>query len=470
MSTQHDAGDRILGGRYRLVDVIGRGGMAVVWRAHDESLNRAVAIKIFHAGAVDPARQEAELGVLASLDHHALVNLFDAGVDEGPRGLDRYLVMALVTGQNLDDRLRSAPIAPRHIAEIGYDMAEALDYIHAHGVVHRDIKPSNILLVDYGSRAPRARAKLTDFGIALAEDVERLTAEGVTTGTAAYLSPEQARGAEVGPASDVYSLGLVLLQCFTRRREFPGSLVESAVARLSRDPAVPEALAPHWVDLLRAMTAQEPRDRPGRAELVALLRHIVIAESSRHRDAVFTLEGEDRRLPEDADVLDTLPGQALKHATAMAARLFSAPIAVVSIADRDRPWFQAHYDESVSAEVRAVDLSRAIVRQPGTVVLEDALADPRAVDSWFVTGPLGVRFYVGIPLTRRDGELIGTLSVLDVRPGTATRQQLENLRDLGALVISQLELRQESRRRSESSGSIPVHHALAETEPFDASL
>ncbi len=88
--------------------------------------------------------------------------------------------------------------------------------------MHRDIKPSNILLVDYGNGSERARARLTDFGIALAAGVERLTADGVTTGTAAYLSPEQARGADVGPASDVYSLGLVLLQCFTRRREFPG--------------------------------------------------------------------------------------------------------------------------------------------------------------------------------------------------------------------------------------------------------
>ncbi|WIB11625.1 serine/threonine-protein kinase [Curtobacterium sp. MCPF17_052] len=137
-------------------------------------------------------------------------------------------------------------------------MAEALDYIHAQGVVHRDIKPSNILLVDYGNGSDRARARLTDFGIALAAGVERLTADGVTTGTAAYLSPEQARGADVGPASDVYSLGLVLLQCFTRRREFPGSLVESALARLSRDPVVPEPLPDHWKNALAAMTAQDP--------------------------------------------------------------------------------------------------------------------------------------------------------------------------------------------------------------------
>lgn len=271
----------LLAGRYRLEKIIGQGGMSVVHHAWDESLDRPVAVKLFHPGIVDIARQEAEQGVLATLDHHNLVSLLDAGVVEDRHGaLQRFIVMALVHGQDLEERLALGPLASRHIAEIGYDMAEALDYIHAQGVVHRDIKPSNILLVDYGNGSDRARARLTDFGIALAAGVERLTADGVTTGTAAYLSPEQARGADVGPASDVYSLGLVLLQCFTRRREFPGSLVESALARLSRDPVVPEPLPDHWKNALAAMTAQDPRDRPVGAELVALLRDVVITDTA----------------------------------------------------------------------------------------------------------------------------------------------------------------------------------------------
>ncbi len=277
----HDDAAPLLDGRYRLEQEIGRGGMSVVYRATDEVLHRPVAVKLFHPGSVDLARQEAELGVLAALEHHGLVGLLDAGVVDvvgsGPR---RFLVMSLVVGQDLEARLEVGPLSAKHIAEIGYDMAEALEYIHPHGVVHRDIKPSNILLVDYGTGSDRARARLTDFGIALAAGVERLTADGVTTGTAAYLSPEQARGADVGPASDVYSLGLVLLQCFTRRREFPGSLVESAIARLSRDPVVPEPLPEHWKHLLRAMTAQDPADRPLGAQLVAMLRDVVITESA----------------------------------------------------------------------------------------------------------------------------------------------------------------------------------------------
>ena len=164
-------------------------------------------------------------------------------------------------------------------------MAEVLEYIHGKRVIHRDIKPSNILLVDYGNGATRARAKLTDFGIALSDEVERMTAEGMTTGTAAYLSPEQASGAEVTTATDIYSLGLVLLECFTLRKEFPGAMVESAVARLSRDPRIPEELPSAGASLLRAMTSRDPAERPVGRELVSILKQVVIAESGRHKES-----------------------------------------------------------------------------------------------------------------------------------------------------------------------------------------
>src|SRR5476651_831547 len=228
-----DATDRLVGDRYWLEAVLGRGGMSVVFRAQDQVLGRPVAIKLFtQSSAADTSRQESELAVLSSLNHHGLVNLFDAGVDLAEDGQHhRFLVMEFVRGTDLQSRLAAGPIAPRHIAEIGFDIAEALEYVHGNNVVHRDIKPSNILLVDYGNGAPRARAKLSDFGIALSEDMERMTRDGATTGTAAYLSPEQAAGGTVGTQSDVYSLGLVLLECFTGHVEYPGTIVESAVAR-----------------------------------------------------------------------------------------------------------------------------------------------------------------------------------------------------------------------------------------------
>ncbi|MBT2502434.1 GAF domain-containing serine/threonine-protein kinase [Curtobacterium sp. ISL-83] len=488
----------LLADRYRLEAVIGQGGMAVVHRAWDQTLDRPVAVKVFHPGLVDIARQEAEQGVLASLEHHNLVSLLDAGVVRDANGRpQRFIVMSLVTGLNLEDRLSGGPLASRHIAEVGYDMAEALDYIHARGVVHRDLKPSNILLVDYGNGSDRARARLTDFGIALAEGVERLTADGVTTGTAAYLSPEQARGAEVGPPSDVYSLGLVLLQCFTRRREFPGSLVESAVARLSRDPVVPEPLPAHWQHALRAMTAREPGDRPAGAALVAMLRDVVITEtaagagltagsgaagaSSTLADgaagpatggvsgpagtagaggaagaggpmsgAVSTSGG----VPHSAS-LDELPDEALQRATSMAARLFDAPIALIEVIDEDREWSHSFIAEGVDESARSITFRNGFAPVPVPVVIPDGSTHPEMRNSPLVTGPLGVRFYASVPLVRHDGATIGTLAVLDSRPRQATEADLANLRDLAALAVTQLELRQESLRTT--SDSLQVH-------------
>ncbi len=537
----HDDAAPLLDGRYRVEGVIGQGGMSVVYRATDEVLRRPVAVKVFHSGSVDIARQDAELGVLASLEHHNLVGLLDAGVlTNGDGAQQRFLVMSLVVGQDLEARLGVGPLAVRHIAEIGFDMAEALHYIHAHGVVHRDIKPSNILLVDYGHDADRARARLTDFGIAIAEGAERLTADGVTTGTAAYLSPEQARGGQVGPASDVYSLGLVLLQCFTRRREFPGSVVESAIARLSRDPVVPEPLPEHWKTALRAMTAQDPADRPLGAELVAMLRDVVMADTSApdhvvdpdglearpdpatqrtpasapgngtlHPSATgaapaavassdestgagaVTPPGVDAAMrsgshaatPPGADAamrsgahavtrsgahaaaapadssdrpatLDELPEEALHRTTAMAARLFDAPIALVEVLDEDREWSQSWIADGVDPSARKISFRNGFAPVPEPVVIPDGAAHPEMRESPLVTGPLGIRFFVSVPLVKHDDTTIGTLAVLDAKPREATEGDLANLRDLAALAVAQLELRQESLRST--SDALPI--------------
>jgi serine/threonine protein kinase len=445
-----DATDRILGGRYWLEAVIGNGGMATVYRARDEVLGRAVAVKLFHtANAEGSSRQETELSVLSSLNHHGLVNLYDAGVDTDQDNLSRrYLVMALVNGTDLQTRIAQGPLSSRHIAEIGYDMAEALEYIHTNGVVHRDIKPSNILLVDYGDDAPRARAKLSDFGIALSEDVERLTREGATTGTAAYLSPEQAAGAKVGRASDVYSLGLVLLECFTRHVEYPGSLVESAVARISRDPVIPEELPEHWRELLTAMTTRKPSERPSRRELVSALRQIVVAESARHKDQEVPPfhAGESQMDALRSAYMDSFPNDALDRVTALAARLFDAPISVVSVVDEDRTWLKSHYGAELEQILHQVDLSASTTVHEAPIVIEDAALDERVRDNPLVTGAFALRFYAGVPLRSLEGQAVGTLAVLDTRPHPVSEADVANLEDLAALVMGQLDLRRETRR------------------------
>jgi serine/threonine protein kinase len=451
--------------------VLGRGGMSTVFRAHDQVLGRSVAIKLFtQSSSTDTSRQESELAVLASLNHHGLVNLFDAGVDKGEDGhRHRFLVMEFVRGTDLQSRLKAGPISPRHIAEIGFDIAEALEYVHGNNVIHRDIKPSNILLVDYGNGAPRARAKLSDFGIALSEDMERMTREGATTGTAAYLSPEQAAGATVGMQSDVYSLGLVLLECFTRHVEFPGTIVESAVARITRNPVIPDDLPSHWQSLLAAMTARHPADRPRPRELVASLRQLVIAESARHKDVDAPLLPAVG--PPDSDALrsaylDTYPDLALDRVTSLAARLFGAPIAIVSVVENGRVWIRSHFGAEVDHIVRSIDLASPGPLPQETTIIEDAHLSETARESELVKGEVGLRFFAGVPLRRDGGEVIGTLGVFDTKPHSVSEVEVANLEDLGALVMAQLDLRRESRRMTGEMNSPTISSDAISTQPL----
>jgi len=269
----------VVGDRYEVGDLLGRGGMAAVYRAHDRALGRDVAIKVFAGAGLDQnslKRETGEIRLLASLNHHALVTLFDAAVDPGARtGEDRaYFVMELVEGPTLGDRIAAGPIAQTDVALMLVDLADALHVVHEGGVVHRDIKPANILLSPSASPSIEFRAKLSDFGIAYLVDSTRLTTPGTIVGTAAYVSPEQATGVAPGAASDIYSLGLVILESLTRTRAFPGSLVESVTARLAADPVIPGTLGPAWVSLLSRMTARAPADRPSALEVAEAARDI----------------------------------------------------------------------------------------------------------------------------------------------------------------------------------------------------
>ena len=275
--------NEVVGGRYRLGEVIGRGGMSSVYCARDENLGRDVALKLFAPQAPDAdelKRQEAEIQLLATLNHPGLVTLFDAGIDtripDEPRP---FLTMELVEGQDLRARIRHSTVPLEELAVIGAGIADALAYVHGLGVIHRDIKPGNILLVQIRPGEP-LRPKLTDFGIARIVDSTRLTATGTMVGTAAYLSPEQALGQPLAPSTDIYSLGLVLLECIKGTVEYPGSAVESAVARLHRAPEIPEDLPSEWADLIRSMTALEPLERPAAADIETALRQALVSPAS----------------------------------------------------------------------------------------------------------------------------------------------------------------------------------------------
>ena len=254
----------LLGDRYRLRERVGRGGMADVYAGQDELLGRPVAVKVFRADsptADDTRRVDAEVRTLASLRHPGLVTVFDAGTAEPP--LEHpFLVMELVLGPTLGQHLARAPFSADGVARLAEQLTEALAYVHSQGIVHRDVKPANILLDTSHAGAADFLVKLGDFGIARLVDSTRLTMDGTTLGTANYLSPEQVTADEVSTASDIYSLGLVLIECLTGQIAYPGTGVEAAVARLHKEPAVPTRFGGAWTQLLTEMTDRDPGQRP----------------------------------------------------------------------------------------------------------------------------------------------------------------------------------------------------------------
>jgi len=292
----------VLGGRYRVTDRLGAGGTAEVFRAHDELLDRDVAVKVFRTAAGEDealfgaARRDAELQSLARLNHPNLIRLLDGAVGGDDPS---YLVLDLVCGPDLVTRLRGGPLPEPEVRAIGRQIADALDYAHGQGMVHRDVKPANILL---GADGPDGAvwARLSDFGTVRVIDGAQLTAADLTLGTASYIAPEQARGADVGPAADVYSLGLVLLEALTGKRSFDGAPHEVLAARLAAVPAVPDALPDDLRSLLSAMTTIEPELRPTAAEVAESLQARVPPSVAAAADADATTSMRPALVPDAA--------------------------------------------------------------------------------------------------------------------------------------------------------------------------
>jgi serine/threonine protein kinase len=254
----------LLAGRYRLTDRIAAGGMGEVWRAEDSLLSRAVAVKLLPTGRAGDeaflARFRAEARYAASLSHSGIARVYDYG--ESAEFGGAYLVMELVNGEPLSAILaRAERLSPDATLDIISQSARALDVAHQAGIVHRDIKPGNLLVAAGGT------TKITDFGIATAvaaAQASHLTETGMVMGTAMYVSPEQATGAKVTDASDIYSLGVVAYECLAGHPPFTASepLAIAFAHKHEPVPPLPPDVPPPVSELVYHMLAKTPEERP----------------------------------------------------------------------------------------------------------------------------------------------------------------------------------------------------------------
>ncbi|MGW2996800.1 serine/threonine-protein kinase [Streptomyces sp. NPDC001193] len=214
VSGEQPACGTLLAGRYRLQVPIGSGGTADVFRGTDEVLGREVAVKVFRAGS-DTATPDSfcdEARTLARLSHRALVTIYD--FDAGRQGQGPFMVTELIRGATLRARIAAGPLSAPHVTRLGAEIASALDHVHSRGIVHHDVKPSNVLLNEAGS------PHLADFGLSRMVHDRSLESSETLVGTLAYMAPEQFLGEPASTASDIYALGLTLLEALTGHREY----------------------------------------------------------------------------------------------------------------------------------------------------------------------------------------------------------------------------------------------------------
>ncbi|MDQ6873997.1 MAG: serine/threonine protein kinase [Actinomycetota bacterium] len=260
MGDPSDAGVRVIGGRYRLLERLGQGGMGTVWKAHDEVLGRTVAVKEVDLPQLNDAdktllreRTMREARAAARMAHPNAVTVYDVVEDGGKP----WIIMALVAADSLADVVRDhGPLPPGQVAEIGLAVLSALQAAHAAGILHRDVKPGNVLLGRDG------QVVLTDFGIATLEGDPSLTSTGLLLGAPAYIAPERARGLEPGPASDLWSLGATMYTAVEGRPPYDRDTpLATLTALMTEEPPAPRNAGP-LTAVLRGLLEHDPKRRP----------------------------------------------------------------------------------------------------------------------------------------------------------------------------------------------------------------
>jgi DNA-binding SARP family transcriptional activator len=294
----------LLHNRYRIESELGRGGMGLVYSAHDTLLDRTVAIKILRetgGGTEGRARLLREAQAVARLDHPHIVPVYDAGeINSTP-----FIVMQLVEGKNLRE---SNPLPLPQIITLASQLCDALDHAHRRGIVHRDVKPENIVVT------PEGTVKLMDFGLAYSQSAARLTQEGTVMGTLAYLAPEQILGEGIDGRTDLYALGVILYELTTGRLPFTGEDMLSLISQHLHSPVEPPRahrvdIPPSLDSLIVSLLSKQPADRPASAEVVRAvlenLKHpapapptLTAAHSTLDHIARGHLVGRDRELAE----------------------------------------------------------------------------------------------------------------------------------------------------------------------------
>ena len=287
--------NRVLGGRYAVQDKIGTGGMATVYRGLDQVLGRTVAIKtMLPQYAADPsfaARFKQEAQAAAALQSPYIVSVYDWGKD----GDTYYIIMEYLRGTDLKNGIRKhGALDCRKVAQIGSQIAQALSVAHKHDIIHRDIKPQNIMV------QPDGNIKVMDFGIARAKN-SHLTTDNSVLGTAHYVSPEQTQGKELGPTSDLYSLGIVMYEAATGRVPFDGDdAISVAIKQVKEQPIPPSQINPNVDPALEAIILKcmqkDPKDRFQTAdELFHTLRDYLAGRLGAVSEATSVIGGTQTR-------------------------------------------------------------------------------------------------------------------------------------------------------------------------------
>jgi serine/threonine protein kinase len=329
---------------------------------------------------------------------------------------------------------------------LGFDLAEAFEYLHDHQVVLGALTPRMVFLADREDGSLRAQIADVSAGVRLDRPA---TAPLSDPAAASYWSPERFAGEPPSRAGDVYMIGLLVLESLTGRAAFPDPVQRAATP--TEVPVVPAEVPEALAELLRAALSTAQEDRPCATELAVGFRRFVADEFGRHRriDPVTrSAADEEARLAalRRYDLLDTPPEGAFDRITDLAARVLDMPVSTVSIVDRDRIWFKSHHGLAAEQIGRDPGLCAAVAESGAPIYIPDARADPSTRDNPLIAGDAGLQFYTGVPLTSVDGYTLGALSVADYRPRSLTREQRDILDRLGRMVSHELEMRLATRR------------------------